>query len=211
MSTRRDRAARAVAVGIWPHIDVTEPEMVEAYRIGDMVLTEVDRIPDVSELDAWTPLTGGGVGSEPSEVDSGTTPPSPVLGRSACKCRCITHGTAQPCGCVCWRDHKTDDGAVRTGEEDHSLAAGARSPGPVVTPLDLARRPRVFELYRHRDVTGKSGTGVVAWGAVWPDGTVSLRWAGETQSFSNWESLDVLVAVHGHEGATEVRWLDGGE
>jgi len=70
------------------------------------------------------------------------------------------------------------------------------------------RQPRLFELYRHRDVTGKSGTGVVAHGAQWPDGTVSVRWAGATASFSNWDSLDVLVAVHGHEGATEVRWLD---
>jgi hypothetical protein len=68
--------------------------------------------------------------------------------------------------------------------------------------------PRLFELVRHVDVTGKSGTGVVAHGAQWPDGTVSLRWAGATPSFSNWDSLDVVIAVHGHEGATEVRWLD---
>ena len=71
--------------------------------------------------------------------------------------------------------------------------------------------PRPFELYRHRDLTGKSGTGVVAWGTLWPDGTVSLRWAGATPSFSNWDSLDALIDVHGHEGATVPRWLDGGE
>ena len=71
--------------------------------------------------------------------------------------------------------------------------------------------PRSFELYRHRDLTGKSGTGVVAWGTLWPDGTVSLRWAGATPSFSNWDNLDVLIDVHGHEGATVPRWLDGGE
>ena len=105
---------------------------------------------------------------------------------------------------------QTDDGAgappatpratspAQAGESD-------RNTGPVVAPI---RQPRVFELYRHRDVTGKSGTGVVAWGTLWPDDTVSLRWAGATPSFSNWDSLDVLVDVHGHEGATVPRWLN---
>lgn len=205
MSTRRDRAAHAIAVGIrpdlaaWPGVTLDALEMAEAYRIADMVLAEVDRIPDVSELLAY-------MTAEPSP------PAPPKLGRSTCACVCLMHGAAQPCGCVCLQHPKTDDGAGRTGEAGAgSLATGATRPGPVVTPLDLARQPRTFELYRHRDITGKSGTGVVAWGTVWPDGTVSLRWAGETQSFSNWDSLDVLVAVHGHEGATEVRWLDGGE
>lgn len=67
--------------------------------------------------------------------------------------------------------------------------------------------PRLFELVRKVDVTGKSGTGVVAHGAQWPDGTVSLRWGGATPSFSNWDNLDLVVAVHGHGGLTYVRWM----
>lgn len=68
---------------------------------------------------------------------------------------------------------------------------------------------RLFELYRHTDVTGLSGTGVVAHGTQWPDGTVSLRWAGEWPSFSNWTDLETLLAVHGHQGATEAHFITG--
>ncbi|MGW5377465.1 hypothetical protein ACWESM_18665 [Nocardia sp. NPDC003999] len=67
---------------------------------------------------------------------------------------------------------------------------------------------RTFELVRERDVTGVSGTGVVADGVLWPDGHASLRWRGDRRSTSSWDSLDDLEAVHGHEGATRVVWTD---
>lgn len=62
---------------------------------------------------------------------------------------------------------------------------------------------RSFVLYRHVDPSGISGVGVVAEGAQWSDGTVSLRWLGPSPSFSNWDNLGTLLAVHGHQGATE--------
>ena len=71
-----------------------------------------------------------------------------------------------------------------------------------------AAEARRFHLYRRNDVTGVSGTGIVADGILWPDGTASLKWRGEDSSVVFWFSLASLVKVHGHDGATVVLWLD---
>ncbi|MEU8224929.1 hypothetical protein [Kribbella sp. NPDC048915] len=69
--------------------------------------------------------------------------------------------------------------------------------------------PRRFELVRHRDVSGVSGTGVVAEGIEWSDGTVALRWGGHYPTTTVWQDgISALLAVHGHNGATVIRWLD---
>jgi hypothetical protein len=67
--------------------------------------------------------------------------------------------------------------------------------------------PRLFVLRRDRDVTGVSGPGDVADGVQWPDGSVVLRWR-ERPSTSVWDSLDLMLSVHGHDGATRVVWAD---
>lgn len=76
---------------------------------------------------------------------------------------------------------------------------------------------RCFTLHRCEDETGVSGTGVVAWGVQWPDGSVSLRWQGATPSFVNYEGVDGSAVrqavhhvqhVHGHNGKTVVRWRE---
>lgn len=69
--------------------------------------------------------------------------------------------------------------------------------------------PRRFYLQRQVDITGASGTGHVADGIQWPDGTVSIRWAGDRPSVVFWGSLDDAEWVHGHGGNTTVVWLDG--
>lgn len=66
---------------------------------------------------------------------------------------------------------------------------------------------RLFILQRDRDVTGVSGPGPVADGVQWPDGSVAMRWR-ERPSTSVWESLDLMLSVHGHHGATRVVWAD---
>lgn len=65
-----------------------------------------------------------------------------------------------------------------------------------------------FELVRHRDLSGVSGTGVVAEGVEFTDGSVALRWRGKYPATAVWASVDAALAVHGHEGATVARWLD---
>lgn len=66
--------------------------------------------------------------------------------------------------------------------------------------------PRLFVLRRDQDVTGVSGPGDIADGVQWPDGTVALRWR-ERPSTSIWDSLELMLSVHGHDGATRVVWL----
>lgn len=67
---------------------------------------------------------------------------------------------------------------------------------------------RRFQLVRDEDVSGSSGTGLVAEGIVFTDGTSVLRWLSENASTAVYTSFDMLVVIHGHEGKTRVRWLD---
>ncbi|WP_260606815.1 hypothetical protein [Streptomyces sp. WAC08241] len=68
--------------------------------------------------------------------------------------------------------------------------------------------PRRFHLQRTVDITGVSGTGRVADGVLWPDGTASVRWRGERPSTVHWDDIAHAEAVHGHGGATEIVWDD---
>lgn len=67
---------------------------------------------------------------------------------------------------------------------------------------------RRFVLVRDLDVSGISGEGVVVWGIQWPDGRVSYRWNTPTATSTAADSIDDVRAVHGHNGATRVEWLD---
>lgn len=69
--------------------------------------------------------------------------------------------------------------------------------------------PRLFHLQRDTDITGASGTGRVADGVVWPDGTASIRWRGDRPSTVHWDRLADAVAIHGHGGATRIVWRSG--
>ncbi|WP_205857235.1 hypothetical protein [Phytoactinopolyspora endophytica] len=68
--------------------------------------------------------------------------------------------------------------------------------------------PRRFALVRHVDYTGISGVGVVAYGVVFADGHVALRWCSDYPATSLWASIDDLIAVHGHGDGTSVQWID---
>jgi hypothetical protein len=74
-----------------------------------------------------------------------------------------------------------------------------------VADTDLVR-PRTFRLVRTEDVTGVSGTGIVADGVAWPDGSVSVRWRGEHPSIVFWRDLEAVEAIHGHGGRTHLEW-----
>lgn len=68
--------------------------------------------------------------------------------------------------------------------------------------------PRRFRLVRDIDVTGVSGTGHVADGVLWPDGTASVRWLGPHPSIVFWDKAESLERIHGHGGATRIEWAD---
>jgi hypothetical protein len=69
-------------------------------------------------------------------------------------------------------------------------------------------RMRRFLLDRLDDVTGISGTGFIAEGVVFGDGTTVLRWTVALKSTAIYDSIDDLLAIHGHDGSTQVRWID---
>lgn len=72
--------------------------------------------------------------------------------------------------------------------------------------------PRLFHLQRDVDVTGASGTGHVADGVLWPDGTVTVKWRGEYASEVSWpKGIEAVEHVHGHDGRTRIIWHDGGK
>ena len=63
---------------------------------------------------------------------------------------------------------------------------------------------RTFKLKRNQDLSGVSGTGIVAEGVVLSDGECVLHWLSAFGSISIYRTMDDLVRVHGHEGASEV-------
>lgn len=110
---------------------------------------------------------------------------------------------------------KTDDGAAVAaqsmgGSQPPAASSSPTGPGPAATiggqPGPVV--PRRFQLYRHTDISHVSGVGVVAWGVLFPDGSAAIRWHGAHPSTVAWDSVDDAIAVHGHSGATEIRWMD---
>jgi hypothetical protein len=78
---------------------------------------------------------------------------------------------------------------------------------------------RRFRLIRNTDITGISGTGIVAEGIRFSDGTAVVRWRelpegdagyarGVRATTVIFPSIDAVEALHGHDGATEIDWLD---
>lgn len=76
-----------------------------------------------------------------------------------------------------------------------------------------------FYLVRTTDVTGISGTGIVAEGVRFSDGTVAMRWLetkgphyerGVRATTVLHESLKSVEALHGHGGATQISLLTDG-
>lgn len=63
---------------------------------------------------------------------------------------------------------------------------------------------RLFHLLRYEDATGVSGTGVVAQGVVFDDGTCAIRWLTEHRSTAVYGSLADVQFIHGHAGSTAV-------
>jgi hypothetical protein len=70
----------------------------------------------------------------------------------------------------------------------------------------LSLNVKVFHLFRHTDVNGLSGTGVVAVGVVYPNGKAHMQWVSFKSSFEMHDSVEALIDIHGHHGATELIW-----
>lgn len=67
---------------------------------------------------------------------------------------------------------------------------------------------KTFYLNRMTDVNGLSGTGIVAVGVVYPNGKAHMQWISFKSSFEMHESVESLIDIHGHGGATQLVWGD---
>lgn len=67
---------------------------------------------------------------------------------------------------------------------------------------------RRFQLHRDEDVTGVSGTGLVAEGVAFTDGGAVTHWLTGIRSTVVWENSEAIEKIHGHGGATRIVWLD---
>lgn len=65
-----------------------------------------------------------------------------------------------------------------------------------------------FMLVRNTDVSGVSGTGVVAEGVIFSNGVCMLQWRGEINSRVSYDTPGDMMKVHGHGGATKLLLLD---
>ncbi len=68
---------------------------------------------------------------------------------------------------------------------------------------------KTFKLVRDCDVTGVSGTGVVAEGVTFNSGQTVICWMRPPYTVSVFSSPDAVLGVHGHGGNTRIVWDSG--
>lgn len=69
-------------------------------------------------------------------------------------------------------------------------------------------KSRRFNVYRTTDVSGVSGTGLIAEGCEMSNGRVLMQWLTPYQSVSFFDNIKSLETIHGHGGNTVVKWVD---
>jgi hypothetical protein len=75
--------------------------------------------------------------------------------------------------------------------------------------MKLTPNHRRFHLERDVDISGVSGTGDrIAEGCVFTNGVVVLEWLSPCASTNRYASIDTMLQVHGHGGATRIVWDD---
>lgn len=72
----------------------------------------------------------------------------------------------------------------------------------------MTLNPRRFYLQRDEDETGTSGTGRVADGVQFVDGTCVLRWLTAHTSTAIYSNPAEVELIHGHGGKTRIVWID---
>ncbi|SRR5258708_36136173 len=69
----------------------------------------------------------------------------------------------------------------------------------------LRRSMKIFHLVRTEDVSGVSGTGVVAEGVEFENGKCVICWRGTHSSVAVYENTEEILSIHGHEGRTVLK------
>ena len=67
---------------------------------------------------------------------------------------------------------------------------------------------KTFELIREIDISGVSGTGIVAEGIIFSDGRIAMRWLTETATTVIFDCIEDVQTIHGHNGSTVIRYVN---
>lgn len=65
-----------------------------------------------------------------------------------------------------------------------------------------------FELNRQVDISGVSGTGLVAVGVEFPTGKCVVNWLGKHTTVTVYDSIEDVKFIHLHGGNTILNWID---
>lgn len=68
------------------------------------------------------------------------------------------------------------------------------------------RKMRGFVLHRVKDISGVSGTGIVAEGVQFHDGQVVISWFGRHHTIEISPDIETVERIHGHNGNTKIEW-----
>lgn len=63
---------------------------------------------------------------------------------------------------------------------------------------------RIFQLFRIMDKSGVSGTGIVAEGVEFSNGTCALCWLSDHPSVAIYNNISDIETLHGHSGMTRI-------
>jgi hypothetical protein len=97
---------------------------------------------------------------------------------------------------------ETNDAQPKT-----TAAEPAPAPAPAL-PIEKRVNLRRFVLLRTEDESGTSGTGIVAEGVEFTDGSVALRWRSIINSTVVYDNLKAVDLIHGHGGKTQVAFVE---
>jgi hypothetical protein len=64
---------------------------------------------------------------------------------------------------------------------------------------------------RSKDETGISGTGIVAEGLQFSSKKCVISWLSDTPSIEIYDSIEEVKRIHGHQGETQIKWIDGSD
>lgn len=70
-----------------------------------------------------------------------------------------------------------------------------------------AAKGRRFVLRRDEDVSGISGTGIVAEGIEFGNGLVALSWFSQHACVNVYHSMRTVEELHGHQNRTKIEWV----